>query len=57
MDHLFIDTNLVIDLLTGRSGFYEDAQELSRKILNSRIHVKSSRNSKFWLIFYHWTRK
>lgn len=28
MDRLFIDTNLVIDLLTRRREFYEEAQEL-----------------------------
>ena len=28
MDRLFVDTNLVIDLLAQRTGFYEEAQEL-----------------------------
>lgn len=43
MDHLLVDTNLVIDLLMRRIGFYEEAQQLFSLAddVNIKLYVSS----------------
>lgn len=39
MDKLFVDTNIVIDLLSKREGFYQDAQELFTLADNKKVKL------------------
>lgn len=39
MDHLLIDTNIVIDLLAKRENFYKEAQELFTLADNSAVNL------------------
>ncbi|TAH03921.1 MAG: PIN domain-containing protein [Sphingobacteriales bacterium] len=56
MDNIFVDTNIVLDLLQKREGFYEDAQKLftlaDTKQVNLFISALSIANTHY-ILFKH----
>jgi predicted nucleic acid-binding protein len=57
MKNLFIDTNIVIDLLAKRQDFYKEAQELftlaDNKDINLYISALTFANTHYLLLKYH----
>lgn len=57
MDRLFVDTNIVVDLLQKREGFYEEAQELftlaDKKQVKLFISSLTIANTHFLLSKHH----
>jgi len=41
MKHIFLDTNIVFDLLSQREGFYEDAQKIFSSNNNHRLYISA----------------
>ena len=39
MEHVFVDTNIVIDLLQKRENFYQEAQELFTKADRKKTEI------------------
>lgn len=57
MENIFVDTNIIIDLLAKREPFYKDAQELftlsDKKIIQLYISSLSFANAYYSIIKHH----